>query len=133
MAMFHVDLLEIFITIGMSDNKGKFALVQLTFLSPINTLLVSLIKREWHKRMYIRQATLEENSQLQQLQAKCPQGRTIIVSIVNRPDFLVRAKAYRFSKIFIASEDNRIVGSAPCAIRNGMINGTLQRIGDELQ
>ena len=83
--------------------------------------------------MYISQATLEENSQLQQLQAKCPQGRTIIVSIVNRPDFLVRAKAYRFSKIFIASEDNRIVGSAPCAIRNGMINGTLQRIGDELQ
>jgi len=106
---------------------------QLTFLSLIDTLSLSLIERVWHKRMNIREATLEENSQLQGLQAKCPQGRTIIVSIVNTPDFFARAKAYRFSKIFIATEDNRIIGSAACATRNGMINGTLQRIGYEFQ
>lgn len=83
--------------------------------------------------MYIREALPVDNDELQQLQAKCPQGRTIIVSILNTPDFFARAKAYRSYKIFIASEDNRMIGSAACAIRNGMINGKLTRIGYEFQ
>ncbi len=83
--------------------------------------------------MNIREATPEDNQELQKLQAKCPQGRTIIVSIVNTPDFFARAKAYRSYKIFVASEDDRIIGSAACAIRDGMLNGKISRIGYEFQ
>jgi len=83
--------------------------------------------------MNIREALPTDNDELQQLQAKCPQGRTIIVSIVNTPDFFARAKAYRSYKIFVASEENRIIGSAACAIRNGLFNGKLSRIGYEFQ
>ena len=83
--------------------------------------------------MDIREALPADNDELQQLQAKCPQGKTIIVSIVNTPDFFSRAKAYRTYKIFIASEDNRIIGSAACAIRKGVFNGEVKRIGYEFQ
>ncbi len=83
--------------------------------------------------MNIREALPADNDELQQLQAKCPQGKTIIVSIVNTPDFFARAKAYRFYKIFVASEDNRIIGSAACAIRKGVLNGEVNRIGYEFQ
>ncbi|MDO9123993.1 MAG: GNAT family N-acetyltransferase [Deltaproteobacteria bacterium] len=83
--------------------------------------------------MNIREALPADNDELQKLQAKCPQGRTIIVSIVNTPDFFARAKAYRSYKIFVAFEDDRIIGSAACAIRDGTLNGNLNRIGYEFQ
>lgn len=44
--------------------------------------------------MYIREATPDDNKELQELQAKCPQGKTLIVSTVNTPDFFARVKAY---------------------------------------
>lgn len=94
-------------------------------------LLISFLELTF--MINIREATPDDNQRLQQLQGKCPQGRTIIVSIVNTPDFFARAKAYRSYKIFIASEDDRIIGSAACAIRNGVINGKLTRIGYEFQ
>jgi GNAT superfamily N-acetyltransferase len=83
--------------------------------------------------MNIREATKEDNQVLQELQAKCPQGKTLIVSIVNTPDFFARAKAYHSYKVFVACEDNQIVGSAACAIREAFLNGTLRRVGYEFQ
>ncbi len=116
----------------MLDNKGKFALsFKLTFLNSMSRLSISFLVLAY--MIHIREATPDDNGGLQQLQAKCPQGRTIIVSIVNTPDFFARAKAYRSYKIFVASEDDRIVGSAACAIRNGIINGKPTRIGYEFQ
>jgi len=83
--------------------------------------------------MNIREATPEDNQELQELQAKCPQGKTLIVSIVNTPDFFARAKAYESYKVFVACEENRIIGSHACVMRNAMVNGKLSKIGYSFQ
>jgi GNAT superfamily N-acetyltransferase len=83
--------------------------------------------------MNIREATIEDNLELQELQSKCPQGKTLIVSIVNTPDFFARAKAYKSYKVFVACEDKQIVGSAACATREAFLNGTIRRVGYEFQ
>ena len=83
--------------------------------------------------MNIREATSDDNQKLQELQAKCPQGKTLIVSIVNTPDFFARAKAYESYMVFVAHEGNRIIGSHACAMRNAMLNGKLNKIGYSFQ
>lgn len=83
--------------------------------------------------MYIREATPDDNDELQELQAKCPVGTTLIVSTVNTPDFFARAKAYDSYKVYVACEDNRIIGSAACAIREAIANGNTCRVGYEFQ
>jgi N-acetylglutamate synthase-like GNAT family acetyltransferase len=79
--------------------------------------------------MNIREAVLKDNDELQELQAKCPQGTTLVVSTVNTPDFFARAKVYESYKVFVACEGNRIIGSAACALRNAIVNGKISRIG----
>ena len=83
--------------------------------------------------MNIRDATIEDNQELQELQAKCPQGKTLIVSLVNTPDFFARAKAYGSYKVYVACEDNQIIGSAACGMCKALINGDIRRVGYEFQ
>ena len=83
--------------------------------------------------MNIRDATIEDNQELQELQAKCPQGKTLIVSLVNTPDFFARAKAYGSYKVYVAYEDNQIIGSAACGMCKALINGDIRRVGYEFQ
>jgi len=83
--------------------------------------------------MHIREALPEDNNKLQELQAKCPQGTTLIVSTVNTPDFFARAKAYHSYKVIVACEEGRIVGSHAWAIRDAFVNGQLNRIGYSFQ
>lgn len=83
--------------------------------------------------MNIREATPEDNQELQELQAKCPQGKTLIVSIINMPDFFGRAKAYEDYKVYVACEDDQIIGSAACAVREATVNGKPNRVGYEFQ
>lgn len=83
--------------------------------------------------MYIRDATPQDNEELQELQAKCPVGTTLIVSMLNTPDFFARAKAYESWKVFVACEDDRIVGSGACAIRDGIVGGEIRRVGYQFQ
>jgi len=79
--------------------------------------------------MNIREAAPQDNEELQKLQAKCPQGTTIVASAVNKPDFFARAKAYKSHKVFVACEGNRIIGSAACALRDVIVNGKNSRVG----
>jgi GNAT superfamily N-acetyltransferase len=79
--------------------------------------------------MNIREAVPKDNAELQELQAKCPQGTTLVVSTVNAPDFFARAKVYESHKVFVVCEDNRIIGSAACALRDVIMNGKINRIG----
>jgi GNAT superfamily N-acetyltransferase len=83
--------------------------------------------------MYIREAVPEDNDELQELQAKCPQGTTLITSVVNTPDFFARAKAYESYKVYVACEDNRIVGSTACALRDALVSGTIRKVGHQFQ
>ena len=83
--------------------------------------------------MYIREATTKDNENLQNLQAQCPMGASLIVSQINTPDFFARAKAYERHNVYVACDDNQIIGSAASAIREAIINGRLKRIGYEYQ
>ena len=79
--------------------------------------------------MNIREAVPEDNNELQELQAKCPQGTKLVVSSINTPDFFARAKAYESYKVFVACEGDRIIGSAACALRDAIVNGKISRVG----
>ena len=83
--------------------------------------------------MYIREATPNDNEELQRLQAQCPQGTSLIVSTVNTPDFFARAKAYESYKVYAACEGDRIIASHACALRNALVNGKLSRVGYSFQ
>ena len=83
--------------------------------------------------MFIREATLNDNEELQQLQAQCPQGTSLIVSAVNTPDFFARAKAYEAYKVYAACEGDKIIASHACALRNALVNGELSRVGYSFQ
>lgn len=83
--------------------------------------------------MQIREATPDDNEELIALQAKCSQGTSLVVSTVNTPDFFARAKAYEWYKVYVACEENTIIGSAACAIRESLINDHACRVGYEFQ
>jgi GNAT superfamily N-acetyltransferase len=78
--------------------------------------------------MIIREATQDDNLGLQDLQARCSQAAKSIVSIANTPDFFARAKAYEQYKVYAACEDDQIIGSSACAIRNATVNGEVKPV-----
>lgn len=83
--------------------------------------------------MNIREAAPEESELLQRLQAGAPQGRSLVVSTVNVPDFFSRARCYESCTVYNAYEDDQIIGSAACAIREGVVGGRIARVGYEFQ
>lgn len=83
--------------------------------------------------MQIREATPDDNGELIALQAKCPQGTSLVVSTVNTPDFFARAKTYESYKVYVACEEDTIIGSAACAIRESVVNDHACRVGYEFQ
>jgi len=78
--------------------------------------------------MIIREAVDQDNLALQELQVRCPQSAKSIVSVTNTPDFFARAKAYENYKVYVACENDRIIGSSACAIRNAVVNGEVKPI-----
>ena len=78
--------------------------------------------------MDIREARPDDNDELKALQLKCPQGKKLIVSVVNTPDFFARAKAYESSKVYVVCVGGRIIGTAAVAFRNAVMNGEVSRI-----
>ena len=81
----------------------------------------------------VRDATSEDSSALQALQARCPIGVNLVVSTVNEPDFFARSKAYKSCKVYVACMGDRIVGSAACALREAVIGGQPVLVGYEFQ
>jgi GNAT superfamily N-acetyltransferase len=83
--------------------------------------------------MNIRAATVDDNTELIELQGKCPQGTTIVASTVNTPDFFARAKVYEGFRVFVVCDDSRIIASAACGLRKALINGKTENITHEFQ
>lgn len=83
--------------------------------------------------MKIRDASPTENKELQRIQAESPQGKSLIVSTVNIPNFFSRANVYKSHKVFVAEEKGCIIGSAACAIREAVLANRVQRVGYEFQ
>ena len=80
--------------------------------------------------MEVREATSSDN---QVLQARCPQGTSLIATVVNTPDFFARAKAYQEYRVYAASELDQVIASAACGVRQARIGTELHRVGYEFQ
>ncbi len=83
--------------------------------------------------MTIRPARDEDNQALQELQARCPQGTSLRVSTVNIPDFFARVKAYPRTRVLVAEDGGRIVGSAAAAVRWARVGETVVPVGYQFQ
>ena len=69
----------------------------------------------------IREATEGDNDALVELQKKCPQGTSLILGIDSSPDYFARSGPFKAWHVFVAIENDIIVGSAACAIRDTYI------------
>jgi GNAT superfamily N-acetyltransferase len=76
---------------------------------------------------------MQDNDELQALQAQCPMGTNLVFSTVNTPDFFARARAYADYQVFVACRGERIIASAACATRDALVGGRACRVGYEFQ
>ena len=83
--------------------------------------------------MLVREATAADNQALIALQARCPQGTTLVFSTTNTPDFFARARAYPAHHVFVAQADGHIVGSAACGLREVLLGGEARTVSYEFQ
>jgi ribosomal protein S18 acetylase RimI-like enzyme len=73
----------------------------------------------------VREAKDVDNKGLLELESKCPMGTELIVHRDSSPDFFGRSSQYEDGHIFVAIEEDDIVGTAGCAIRKVLIGGEL--------
>ncbi len=71
----------------------------------------------------VRRATPEDNGAMVELHANCPQGTDLVVVLDRSPDFFNRSRSYEDSRVYVAEEEGRIVGTAECAIRDPTFEG----------
>jgi len=71
--------------------------------------------------MEIREATQDDNEALLELQKKCPMGVDFVVSVDSSPDYFARSKPFQDPHVFVAVENQQIIGSIACAIQNTLI------------
>lgn len=83
--------------------------------------------------IHIREAVEADNDALVDLQSRCPQGTTFVASIVNTPDFFTRARMHEDYRVYVACDDNRVVGSIACTVREGYVNGGFEKVGRVFQ
>jgi GNAT superfamily N-acetyltransferase len=71
----------------------------------------------------IREADEADNDALLGLQKKSPMGVSLILAVDSSPDYFARSRPYDNWKVFVATENQRIVGSAACAIKELLVQG----------
>jgi len=74
----------------------------------------------------IREATVDDNEALLQLEAESPQG-TGIALIIDRDDYFYRSRLHDRSKIMIAEEEEKLVGVMAFAIKDIFLEGEVGR------
>jgi N-acetylglutamate synthase-like GNAT family acetyltransferase len=80
--------------------------------------------------MIIRDALASNMLELQRIQALCPMGTQLKITVVNEPNFSSRANMYDASKIFVALDDNNaIMGTVMSSLKEAMVNGVPTKIG----
>lgn len=71
----------------------------------------------------IREANMEDNDALIELERKCPMGTNLVLGHDSSPDYFTRSKPFKDWHVLVAVENNRIVGSAGCAIKDAYVGG----------
>jgi ribosomal protein S18 acetylase RimI-like enzyme len=72
----------------------------------------------------IREATEDDNDALNELQKKCPMGTSIVLGVDSSPDYFARSRPFQDWHMFVATEDNTIIGSAAFAIKDTYVEGS---------
>ena len=83
--------------------------------------------------MRILPARLQDNAALQALQEACPQGRGLVVSTVNTPDFFARARSYPHWRVWAAWEGEDLIASGAYGLRPALIQGREVRVAHQFQ
>jgi ribosomal protein S18 acetylase RimI-like enzyme len=73
------------------------------------------------KTVEIREATQNDNQALLDLQKKCPMGVDFVVAVDSSPDYFARSRPYENWHVFVAVENQQIIGSIACTIKNTLI------------
>jgi GNAT superfamily N-acetyltransferase len=71
----------------------------------------------------IREADENDNDALNELQKKCPMGTSIVLGVDSSPDYFARSRPFKDWHVFVAVEDNVIVGSAGFATYDACVEG----------
>jgi ribosomal protein S18 acetylase RimI-like enzyme len=71
----------------------------------------------------IREATEHDNDALNELQKKCPAGTSLVLGVDSSPDYFARSRPFRDWHVFVAVENDIIVGSAGFAINDTYVEG----------
>jgi len=72
----------------------------------------------------IREAAERDNDALNELQKKCPMGTSLVLGVDSSPDYFARSRPFRDWHVFVAVENDIIVGSAAFAINDTYVEGT---------
>jgi GNAT superfamily N-acetyltransferase len=72
----------------------------------------------------IREAVEGDNDVLNELQRKCPMGTSLVLGVDSSPDYFARSRPFRDWHVFVAVENDAIVGSAAFAINDTYVEGT---------
>jgi ribosomal protein S18 acetylase RimI-like enzyme len=71
----------------------------------------------------IREATERDNDALNELQKKCPAGTSLVLGVDSSPDYFARSRPFRDWHVFVAVENEIIVGSAAFAVNDTYVEG----------
>jgi ribosomal protein S18 acetylase RimI-like enzyme len=71
----------------------------------------------------IREAAERDNDALNELQKKCPMGTSLVLGVDSSPDYFARSRPFKDWHVFVAAENNTIIGSAAFAIRDTYVEG----------
>jgi ribosomal protein S18 acetylase RimI-like enzyme len=71
----------------------------------------------------IREADERDNDALNELQKKCPMGTSLVLGIDSSPDYFARSRPFKDWHVFVAVENDAIVGSAAFAIDDTYVGG----------
>jgi GNAT superfamily N-acetyltransferase len=71
----------------------------------------------------IREAVEGDNDALNVLQKRCPMGTSLVLGVDSSPDYFARSKSFKEWHVFVATEEDVIVGSAAFAVDDTYIGG----------
>ena len=71
----------------------------------------------------VREADEGDNDVLNGLQKKCPMGTNLVLGVDSSPDYFARSRPFKDWRVFVAIENDTIVGSAAFAISDTYLEG----------
>ena len=72
----------------------------------------------------IREAAERDNDALNELQKKCPGGTSLVLGVDSSPDYFARSRPFKDWHVFVAVENDIIIGSAAFAVNDTYVEGT---------